>query len=149
VPVVEFATRLGWKTTIFDHRPAYADSTRFASAERVVCAPAKDLAQELVLTNFNACVVMSHHLPSDLEYLRALAYGKVPFVGLLGPAPRRDRLRGELGDDAALLVGRLHAPVGLAIGGRSSAAIALSIVAELQAWFSGTAGGPFSSVVNP
>jgi xanthine dehydrogenase accessory factor len=64
--------------------------------------------------------------------------------GLLGPAPRRDRLRNELGSDALLLAGRLHAPVGLAVGGRSSAAIALAIVAELQAWFNGTQGGPLA-----
>jgi xanthine dehydrogenase accessory factor len=55
----------------------------------------------------------------------------------LGPAPRRDRLYTELGADAALLGARLHAPVGLAIGGRDSAAIALAIVAEVQAWLHG------------
>jgi xanthine dehydrogenase accessory factor len=149
VPVTEFSARLGWKTTVFDHRPAYAEAARFPQAERVVSAPAAALAAELQLADFSACVVMSHHLPSDLEYLRVLAHSALPFVGLLGPAPRRDRLRTELGSDAALLAGRLHAPVGLALGGRSSAAIALAIVAELQAWFSGTAGGPFSHAVKP
>jgi xanthine dehydrogenase accessory factor len=144
VPVVEFAARLGWKVSVYDHRPAYADGARFPAVERVVCAPARAVAGELALSGFNAAVVMSHHLPSDLEYLRALAHSAVPFVGLLGPAPRRDRLRAELGGDAELLAGRLHAPVGLAIGGRSSAAIALAIVAELQAWFSGAAGGSMS-----
>jgi xanthine dehydrogenase accessory factor len=147
VPVVEFAARLGWKLTVYDHRPAYADAARFPQAERVVSAPAAALPGMLQLADYNAAVVMSHHLPSDLEYLRALAHSSMRFVGLLGPAPRRDRLRGELGSDAALLAGRLHAPVGLSIGGRSSAAIALAIVAELQAWFNGTDGGSFSREV--
>jgi xanthine dehydrogenase accessory factor len=147
VPVAEFAARLGWKLTIYDHRPALADTARFPAAERVVSAPAAALAKTVPLTAFNAAVVMSHHLQSDLEYLHALAHSPVKFVGLLGPAPRRDRLRVELGADAALLAERLHAPVGLAIGGRSSVVIALAIVAELQAWFSGAAGGPFSRAV--
>ena len=147
VPVIEFAARLGFKLTVYDHRPAYAQAARFPLAESVQCAPAPALARQLVLDHYEAAVVMSHHLPSDLDYLRALAHSRVPFIGLLGPAPRRDRLRHELGADAALLGARLHAPVGLALGGRSSPAIALAIVAELQAWFSGTQGGPFSRAV--
>jgi xanthine/CO dehydrogenase XdhC/CoxF family maturation factor len=143
-PVVEFATRLGWKLTVYDHRAAYAEAARFPQVERIVSAPAAALAGELALAEFDAAVVMSHHLRSDLDYLRALAHSTVPFIGLLGPAPRRDRLHAELGGDSALLAGRLHAPVGLDIGGRSSAAIALAIVAELQAWFNGAPGRSFS-----
>ncbi len=71
------------------------------------------------LADFAAAVVMSHHLESDLQYLRALAHSAVPYVGLLGPAARREKLLADLGADAALLRPRLRAPVGLDIGGRS------------------------------
>jgi xanthine/CO dehydrogenase XdhC/CoxF family maturation factor len=139
-PVCEFAARLGWKVTVADHRSAYAEAARFPSAERVLCSRPELLAAALPVDEFSAAVVMSHHLASDLAYLRVLARSAIPFVGLLGPAPRRDRLYIELGADAALLGARLHAPVGLAIGGRSSAAIALAIVAEVQAWLHGCVG---------
>ncbi len=76
---------------------------------------------------------MSHHLVSDRTYLSQLAESEMPYIGLLGPAHRRDRLLGEIGDAAAAKLGeRLHGPAGLDIGGRGPAAIALSIIAEIQ-----------------
>src|SRR5215471_20367374 len=89
------------------------------------------------LTRFAAAIVMSHHLPSDLAYLRVLAAGTIPYVGLLGPAVRRERLLEDLGADAGRLEGRLHAPVGLPLGGRSPESIALAIIAQLHAFVHG------------
>jgi xanthine/CO dehydrogenase XdhC/CoxF family maturation factor len=136
LPVVEFGARLGWKLTLADHRPSYAAAAHFPQAEVVLLARTADLAPSLDLSGFNAAVVMSHHLPSDLAYLQALAGSPIPYVGLLGPAVRRERLLKDLGEDATRLRGRLHAPVGLPLGGRTPEAIALAIVAELQAFLS-------------
>ena len=83
---------------------------------------------------FSAAVVMSHHLPSDLKYLRALAATEIPYIGLLGPAARRERLLSDLEADADKIRTRLHAPVGLPLGGRSPESIALSIVAQIHAF---------------
>jgi xanthine/CO dehydrogenase XdhC/CoxF family maturation factor len=131
-PVVDFAARLNWKVTLVDHRPAYADASHFPSAERVVHAAPDEIP--LDLSRFSAAVVMSHHLPSDLKYLRILSATAIPYIGLLGPAVRRERLLADLGEDADTIRGRLHAPVGLAIGGRSPESIALAIVAEIHAF---------------
>ncbi|HEX4387301.1 MAG TPA: XdhC family protein [Steroidobacteraceae bacterium] len=136
LPVVEFAARLGWKLSLVDHRPAYAVAAHFPQAQAVALVHPPDLAGALNLGAFDAAVVMSHHLASDLAYLRALCTCAIPYVGLLGPAVRRERLLGELGADAELLRGRLHAPVGLPLGGRTPEAIALAIVAELQSFLS-------------
>jgi xanthine dehydrogenase accessory factor len=137
-PVVDFAALLNWKVTLVDHRPAYADPTHFPSAARVVHARPDELPVDLSM--YSAAVVMSHHLPSDLEYLRALAATEIPYIGLLGPAARRERLLSDLGDTAARIRGRLHAPVGLPVGGRAPESIALSIIAEIHAFvFNGPA----------
>jgi len=133
-PVVDFAARLNWKVTLLDHRPAYADASHFPLAERVLQAQPDELLSVVDATQFSAAVVMSHHLPSDLKYLRALAATTIPYVGLLGPAARRERLLADLEADAGKLRSRLHAPVGLPIGGRSPESIALSIVAEIHAF---------------
>jgi xanthine/CO dehydrogenase XdhC/CoxF family maturation factor len=143
LPVFEFAQRLGWKVTLYDHRAAYAQAARFPGAERVVMARPEELSAKLDLSRFDAAVVMSHHLESDLAFLRALAATGIGYVGLLGPPPRRERLQSELGAEAERLAGRLRSPVGLALGGRSSASIALAIVAEIHAWLCGCSGGPF------
>jgi xanthine/CO dehydrogenase XdhC/CoxF family maturation factor len=137
LPVVDFAVRLGWKVTLVDHRPAYAIGSHFPGAESVLLARAETLSGTVDLTGFAAAIVMSHHLPSDLAYLRALGASAIPYVGLLGPAMRRARLLGDLGPDARRLHGRLHAPVGLPLGGRSPESIALAIIAQLHAFVHG------------
>jgi xanthine/CO dehydrogenase XdhC/CoxF family maturation factor len=87
---------------------------------------------------------MSHHLHSDQAYLDALAaHAAIPYIGLLGPAPRRARLMQELGEKSRGLEGRLHGPIGLDLGAKTPEAIALAIVAEIQAVLAGRPGGPF------
>ena len=131
-PVVRFAAELGWRCTVVDHRDAYIESARFDAAEEVVCLPAAELAGKLDLSRYDAAVVMSHHLASDRAYLEQLAATEARYIGLLGPAARRDRLLSELGDRGQALSERLHGPAGIDLGGRGPAAIALAIVAEIQ-----------------
>jgi xanthine dehydrogenase accessory factor len=133
-PVVEFAGLLSWKITVVDHRSAFAIAARFPAAERVLLARPEELGSALELATYRAAVVMSHHLTSDLGYLRILADSDIPFVGLLGPAVRREKLLAELGPLTQRLQSRLHAPVGLHLGGRTPASIALAIIAELHAF---------------
>lgn len=131
-PVLHFATELGWKVTVQDHRPAYLSSGGFAAAEQVLCKPALQLTQELNLDRFDAVIVMSHHLATDRTYLEQLASTNVPYIGLLGPPDRRRRLLADLGAAGKSLEGRLHGPAGLDIGADGPASIALSIVAEIH-----------------
>jgi xanthine dehydrogenase accessory factor len=137
LPVVELASRLHWRVTVVDHRPAYAVSSHFPAAERVLLARPEALASAVDLAQFDATVVMSHHLPSDLEYLRVLSGSSIGYVGLLGPAARRAKLLAALGTDAESLRSRLWAPVGFNLGGRTPESIALSIVAQIHAFVHG------------
>ena len=142
LPVVEFGATLGWRVTVTDHRPAYADATRFPRARRVLLATPPDLAQHFDLARFDAAVVMSHHIATDRAALEVLADTHIPYVGLLGPATRRKRLLADLGMATAAKFGaRLHAPVGLELGGRDPASIALAITAEIQAHLHGKRHG--------
>jgi xanthine dehydrogenase accessory factor len=144
LPVVDFASRLGWKVTLVDHRPAYAKASRFPAAEKVIQARPEELGKAIDTRGYDAAVVMSHHLASDLAYLTGLAKSEIPYVGLLGPAIRREKLLADMGVDAEGLRPRLRAPVGLALGGRAPESIALAIVAEIHAFLHGSEGGPFT-----
>jgi xanthine dehydrogenase accessory factor len=137
LPVVDFGARLHWRVSLADHRPAYAEAAHFPMAERVVLSRPEQIAQALDLAQFRAAVVMSHHLPSDLEYLRALSASSVAYIGLLGPPARREKLLSELGTEAERLRPRLRAPVGFHLGGRTPEAIALAIIAEIHAFVHG------------
>jgi xanthine/CO dehydrogenase XdhC/CoxF family maturation factor len=132
-PVVTLADLLGWRITVVDHRPAYLERPAFAAADARISAPAVALATQVTLPHFTAAIVMSHHLATDRSYLLALAKSAIPYIGLLGPPGRRDRLLADLGDAARPLEGRLHGPAGLDIGADSPESIALSILGELHA----------------
>jgi len=119
-----------------DHRPAYSSEVRFPGAA-VKCGAASALASNVDLAEFSAAVVMSHHLPSDGHYLRALAVSAIPYIGLLGPRARRAKLLSDLGSSALDLPRRLHGPVGLDIGAVTPEGIALAIAAEIHAAVAG------------
>ncbi len=142
LPVAELVVFMGWSLTVIDHRPHYAQRERFPGAERVLEGGAQALST--LLRNepsgserFAAAIVMSHHFISDRNYLAALAGSDIPYVGLLGPAVRCDRLLSQSGAAATALGTRLRSPVGLDLGGASPEGIALAIVAEIQATLTG------------
>ena len=131
-PLLTMTTSLGWHVLVADHREAYVSRLRSLSTFDVQHGMAEAIDEQIDLGRFDAAVVMSHHLATDRSYLQRLAASPIPYIGLLGPPHRRDRLLAEIGDAAHALQGRLRAPVGRRIGGRGPAAIALEITAELQ-----------------
>lgn len=131
-PIVRFIGELGWRAVISDHRLAYIENGNFSPADRVCCIDAADISKEFDLNQFDAAIVMSHHLVTDETYLRQLAESRIPYIGLLGPSHRRERLLKSLGDEGQTLEGRLHGPAGLDINATGPASIALSIVAQMH-----------------
>lgn len=132
VPLVAMAAELGWFVTVADHRPAYVARGGFPRADRALLVDPAALASSLAVDEFDAIVVMSHHLATDRKYLAQLATARAAYLGVLGPRARRERLVAELDDVAPQLRARLRGPVGVDIGADSPESIALSILAELQ-----------------
>jgi xanthine dehydrogenase accessory factor len=133
-PVSSAARALGWRVSVVDHRPAYAVAADFPGAAVGLCDP-RSLHLAIDIERCHAAVVMSHHLPSDAAYLRALAQTGAPgYVGLLGPESRRKRLAQELGPWAEILAPRMHGPVGMDIGAVTPEGIALAIISQIHAW---------------
>lgn len=133
IPVVNLAWELGWIVTVADHRPAYIERGGFERAEHAFQITAADLDRTVALEEFDAIIVMSHHLETDKIYLRQLASGDTRYLGVLGPPVRKERLLEELGELGQRLRDRLRGPVGIDIGADSPESIALSIMAEMQA----------------
>ncbi len=139
-PLVQFAAQLGWHVSLADHRAALADPGRFPAADRVAHTPEQRLPEDLDLSGADAVVIMSHNLAADERYFAAAIASRAPYIGLLGPAARKQKLLSTLGNpDAA--GSRVHGPVGLDLGGEGPEAIALSIVAEIQAVLHDKLGG--------
>ena len=139
--LLDFMRHFGWFVTVVEHRGRWS---AFASAERadgVLALPPSAAIDALAAQRFDAAIAMSHNYAIDAQYLRFCAQRPIAYVGLLGPPARRDALLAELGADADPLRSRLHAPVGLDLGGSGPEPIALAIVAELQRFFANMARG--------
>ncbi len=140
VPVVSIASELGWRVSVADHRPAYLESKEFTGAECAVLVVPSELARDFSVKDFDAVIVMSHHLRTDQIYLAQLAESAIPYIGVLGPPARKERLLEALGEAGNRLALCLKGPVGLDIGADSPESIALSLIAEIHAVLKGAGG---------
>jgi len=135
-PLICIARTLGWFAWIADHRPGLLEDGRARDADRIIVERPTNALAALAGERLDAALVMTHSAENDLAALQVLAAREVAYVGLLGPRVRRDELLARLtADQCASLEQRLHAPVGLNLGGEGPDAIALSIAAQLQQAF--------------
>lgn len=132
--LVPMATAVGFETTVVDFRPAFATPERFPGVTTIRERTERAL-QSLHLDSRTALLTLAHDPILDDPALHAALASPAYYIGCLGSrrthAIRLDRLRGAGFSEDALQ--RLHAPVGLDIGGRSSGEIAVSILAEIIA----------------
>jgi xanthine dehydrogenase accessory factor len=136
--LVPMAIMAGYAVTVIDPRGAFATPERF---------PGVDLRPEwpdevwpgLGVDRRTAVIALTHDPKIDDPALTAALNGPAFYIGALGStrthAKRVERL-GEAGIPEDTLR-RLHAPIGLDIGARGPAEIAISILAEVTATLRG------------
>lgn len=141
--VAAYAARAGFAPLVVDPRRLFAEQPRLQGLEVIADWPDRAFADRGLRPD-DAVVVLSHDPKIDEPALVVALGADVGYVGAIGSrqaqADRAARLRAAGVDDN--LLARLHAPIGLDLGGREPAEIGLAIVAELVAARHGRAGGP-------
>jgi xanthine/CO dehydrogenase XdhC/CoxF family maturation factor len=144
VPLVRAAAQLGWQIAVIDHRPAWAVKERFADTDEIIVSRPEDIPPRVFDDIESVAVVMNHNYEIDREVLRRLLGSSFRYIGVLGPRQRTEQLLDEIREQGTTIskeqFEKLYAPVGLDIGASTPEAIALSIVAEIQAVLSGRDG---------
>ncbi|MFV0388882.1 MAG: XdhC family protein [Pyrinomonadaceae bacterium] len=145
VPVAEIASSQGWRVTVVDHREAFATAERFnVSVEILVMHPEEFMPQTEVNTDI-AYVLMTHNFQHDKIFLRAVLGTRTRYIGCLGPKRRFENIIEEFAEAGFKFsqedLNSVYSPIGLDIGADSPEAIALAIVAEINAVFSNRSGG--------
>ncbi len=136
------AADLGWEAIVVDPGAIVEARRRVPDTVRIITAEPVTVMDDLGIDDRTAVVMLSHQFQRDRALLEYLSLSPVPYVGLIGAFARRDALLSALTPDhLSDLRGRLHAPVGLDIGGEGPEEIALSIAAEIMAVFNGRSGG--------
>ena len=130
--LARMAEAAGYAVVVCDPRRAFADAARFPAVEVSTEWP-DDALKRLVPDHRTAVVTLTHDPKIDDPALEVAVRAPVFYIGALGSrrthGKRLERLRekGFAEDELA----RIHAPIGLAIGARSPAEIAVSIMAEV------------------
>jgi xanthine dehydrogenase accessory factor len=141
--VAAYAARAGFLPLVVDPRRLFAEQPRFDGVAVIADWPDRAFAEHGLRAD-DAVVVLSHDPKIDEPALLAALGTDVAYVGAIGSRraqeDRRARLRAAgLAEDR---LARLHAPIGLDLGGREPPEIGLAIVAELVANRHGREGGP-------
>jgi len=142
--LAKLAHGLDYDVTVIDDRPEFASQERFPGGVEVVRADMVEALGTLSI-GWNAFVVVAtrgHKL--DAQCLRAAIGTRARYVGLLGSKRKTILIERMLRDEGLPeeRVRSVHAPVGLDLGGRTPAEIALSVLAELSMERYGGSGRP-------
>jgi xanthine dehydrogenase accessory factor len=132
-PVARVGSNAGFEVAVHSTRGARGPGD-FPNAERVETGRPSTVAGSVEVSEYTYAVVMTHNLVDDrLAVETLLSETAVPYVGVMGPRERFERLRAESDTITAEALDRVATPVGLDLGGGEPAEIALSVVSEALA----------------
>lgn len=131
--LIAYARILGFRTWVVDPRSAFASPERFGHADRLITDWPIGALKPEDFHESTYVAVLSHDDKLDNPALKMALESPCRYIGVLGSkktqAKRRSALLGMGVSESAL--DRLHAPIGLNLGGRRPEEIALSIMAEI------------------
>lgn len=134
VQLCGFAALIGWEVSIVATPMEAKELSDFEGSEELSSTHPEALDTNGIDLQ-TAVVVMTHSYVKDLQYLLRLKDSQPAYLGLLGPAKRREKLLGELMErdpEIALdFVESVHGPAGLNIGAETPQEIAIAIISEI------------------
>ena len=135
IALAALAKTLGYRTVVIDPRRAFGSQERFPNVDQLMQTWPDEALARIGITRSTAVVMLTHDPKIDDPALLAALPGPAFYVGALGSrktqASRRERML-KAGLSQAHL-DRLHGPVGLDIGAKTPAEIALAIMAQIVA----------------
>ena len=145
VPLVEIAEILGWSTQVVDGRNTHTSGNRFPPSCAIRLAKPEEVLNGITPDAFTAFILVTHNFQYDKALLKILLPLEVPYIGILGPKKKLERMIHELREDGMsiteAMLEKVFGPIGLEIGAEHPAEIALSVLAEIQAVITGKPGG--------
>lgn len=144
-PVSQMAKSLGWKVMVTDECVAHIAPVFFPSADKLSLCQREFIDRDLEITPYTACILMSHNYEYDRDVLKKLLPSESPYIGILGPRKRFDKMLEEFSSQGIPVTSsdfhRIHSPIGLDIGAETPDEIAISIISEIQGKFANRSGG--------
>lgn len=133
--LTRLARELEMRSVVIDGRERYATRERFPDADDIRVGMPSEIVAGVELNRRAAVVLLAHDYKYELPVLRDVLRRPAGYIGLLGSKKRGAAIRQILGDEGytADELARIHSPIGLDLGGKGSADVALAILAEIVA----------------
>lgn len=152
-PVSQLAKSLGWQVTVTDECIAHIAPLFFPTADNLSLCNRQFIERDFNISQYTACILMSHNYEYDRDVLRTLVNTPTPYIGILGPRKRFNKMLDEFKTQQIHLSStellRIHSPIGLDIGAETPDEIAIAIIAEIQTKFSARTGGHLKHLPGP
>lgn len=131
--IVPLASRVGFKTTVIDDRPEFADPSLFPDAWQVRHLGFEGLLDQLAVDDSSYLVIVTRGHIHDKTVLAQALRSSARYIGMIGSRRKRNLIYEKLIEDGFTKqdLERVHSPIGLAIGAETPEEIAVSIVGEL------------------
>jgi xanthine dehydrogenase accessory factor len=133
LPLVKMAHIVGFKVTVIDDRPEFANPSRFPEAEQTLVSDMTAAFERLTVDQSSYLVIITHGHQCDEAALAGALKTQARYIGMIGSKEKNravfSRLlsRGYEQED----LNRVHAPIGLRIMAQTPEEIAVSILAEM------------------
>ena len=133
--LVPQARSCGFSVLVADDRPEFLDAASFPEGTEFLFGPFTETAASAPLDETTYAVIMTYGHVHDEEVLAACLNRPWKYLGLMASRAKVAELKAHIGttDEARRLLEKVRMPVGLDIGGRSPAEIAVSIMGEIIA----------------
>jgi xanthine dehydrogenase accessory factor len=152
-PVSQLAKTLGWEVQVTDECVAHIAPVFFPGVDKLSLCQREFIDRDFQITHYTACVLMSHNYEYDRDVLKKVIHSPAPYIGILGPRKRFDKMCDEFRKDGFELTDaqltRIHSPIGLDIGAEAADEIAVSIIAEIQSVFAQRPAGFLKHLPGP
>lgn len=133
VPLAAMAKMVGYEVTVVDDRPSFANTQRFSTADKVICADFKQALETLDINPETFVVIITRGHRYDKVCLKKVIEQPAFYVGMIGSRKRVKSLIADLEEEGVPLeaLQKLYSPIGLKIGAETPEEIAVSILSEL------------------
>jgi len=136
VQLCSYAALSGWEVVVVATPTEEKQPTDFPGAQELIHTAPETLPTGTI-DNQTAIILMTHSFVKDLKYLLAIKDSAPAYLGMLGPATRREKLLNAFLEQnpevSDRFFDRIHGPAGLNIGAETPQEIAISVLAEILA----------------
>ena len=134
--LTKLANIAGFRITLVDERPEYAEACRIPEAENVLCCSYEESVEKTNIDALTSVVIVTPGHAKDREVLESVLKSPAPYIGMIGSARKVEDIKKRLlaeGADAKKLQD-IFSPIGLNLGGDSPEEIAVGILAQIIAF---------------